>query len=68
MSIVPGKDVRGSHGADGSVTAPRTGKVRLAQVFIAVVGASSYSCTEASSDAIPVGLDLVSHPRLRVLR
>ena len=34
-----------------------TGEVRAAQVFVAVLGASSYTYAEATLDADPAGLD-----------
>jgi len=43
-----GKDVRRSCWSDGSGDGPKTGEVRQAQVFVAVLGASNYTYAEAS--------------------
>ena len=46
---------------------PATGEVRAAAVFVAVLGASSYTYAEAT-DAGPRRLDRRPHARLRVFR
>ena len=43
-----GKDVRGLRRADDAGDEPKTGEVRQAQVFVAVLGASNYTYAEAT--------------------
>ena len=50
------------------VTDPRTGEVRQAQVFVAVLGASNYTYAEATWTREPAGLDRLACARLRVFR
>jgi len=56
-NTAPGKRLRGLRRADDAGDGPKTGEVRQAQVFVAVLGASNYTYAEATWDAEPVGLD-----------
>ena len=61
-------DVRRLRRPDRAVVDPETGELRQAQVFVAVLGASSYHVRRGDVDADPPGLDRVARPRLSLLR